>query len=172
MAPNRTYRTLKNSKLKYISLPLICFFISFVSCNEPILNKIKNKNIANEISNLHQSKDEIKAQEEKAALVRENDYSLEYEYPIREDEYYVVTYRFGQLGCFEIKLDIYLNKENDAKNISNNIVSKIESNPEFGKAQFENQIYSWRSVSRDINLELKIQNQERGIINFLIQQNK
>jgi hypothetical protein len=172
MYNNTTSISLKNGWLNYFSIPLICLFISLFSCNEPILNKIKNKNIAYEISNLHQSKDEIKAHEEKAALVRETDYSLEYEYPVREDESYVITYRFNDTGCFEIKLDIYLNKENDAKNISNGIKNKIESNPEYGKAQLENRIYSWHSVSKDINLELKTQNQERGIINFLIQQNK
>jgi len=150
----------------------ICLFFNLTSCDEPVLNQIKNKNIANEISNLHQSKDDIKALEDKAALIKETDYSLEYEYPVREDESYVITYRFNDAGCFEIKLDIYLNKEIDAKNISNNIKNKIERNPEYGKAQLKNQIYSWRSVSKDVALELKIQNQERGIINFLIHQNK
>jgi hypothetical protein len=149
---------------------LLSLTLCIFSCDTPVLNQLEALNTANEkINNLKKSKEEVKAIEDKAALVRESDYLLEYEYPIREDELYVIAYRFNTVGCYEIKLDTYFNGGSDAKRLSNRIVKNISSNPDYGKAAVLSDIYTWKSTTKKINIELNSQSQERGMINLIIQ---
>ncbi len=82
---------------------------------------------------LNKSMVAVKKTEEKAALTREQDDLLEYEYPIREDESYVVTYRFDDAGCFEIGLDTYLNTQKEAKNVMDGVLKILAEEPSYGE---------------------------------------
>ena len=112
------------------------------------------------VSDLNKTPLEIKKSEEKAALVRQENDFLEYEYPIQEDESYIVSYRFDEEGCFEIGFDTYFNKEEEAKNVVNGILSDLKQ--QYGDPKKEIDFYSWELDG--LTIELDIHNVERGMI--------
>lgn len=112
------------------------------------------------VSDLNKMPLDIKKSEEKAALVRQENDFLEYEYPVQEDEAYIVSYRFDEEGCFEIGFDTYFNKEEEAKNVVNGILSDLKQ--QYGDPKKETDFYRWELDS--LSIELDIQNVERGMI--------
>lgn len=116
------------------------------------------------VSYLNATTIDIKKAEEKAALVRQENNFLEYEYPINEDEAYVVSYRFNEEGCFEIGIDTYFNKEGDAQNVVDGIMHDMAA--EYGEPSRELDFYRWQKEG--ILIELDIQNVERGMIALTI----
>ncbi len=155
---------------------LIFFFftIYFISCDqESSYEKVEAiKAVSERISDLNKTIPNIKEIEDKAALVREDNYYLEYEYPIKEDESYVISYRFNAQGCFEIGIDTYFNKESDAQKIKRVIIKELAENPNFSDPTLENDFYKWCSLNDVITLELNIQNIERGTVSLSIFANR
>jgi hypothetical protein len=116
------------------------------------------------VLDLNKSDIDIKKSEEKEALVRqENDY-LEYEYPIQEDESYVVGFRFDRDGCFEIILDTYFNKQTDAENVITGILEDLKLT--YGQPLKEEEHYFWEKEG--VKIELDKHNVERGMITLTI----
>ncbi len=114
----------------------------FVACDEASQNEIANiKPVSKRINDLNKTMDEIKTMEDDAALMREDNYLLEYEYPVRENESYVITYRFKDNKCYEIKLDTYLDKEAYAKKIQQEVMTDMAENSDFSKTYI---LFLWK----------------------------
>lgn len=69
------------------------------------------KTISKRIEDINKTKTELKNSEDMVALISEEPLYLEFEYPVKENESYVIKYRFDDSGCYEIKLDTYFNKQ-------------------------------------------------------------
>ncbi|MCO6499588.1 MAG: hypothetical protein J5I47_04315 [Vicingus serpentipes] len=130
------------------------------------------KTISQRVADLNKSSIEIKELEEKAALSKQDNDYLEYEYPIREDEMYVVSYRFDDAGCFEIGLDTYFNQPEDAQNVVDGITKDLSLNKSFETPSKEKNIYRWMSVDKAVSIELDFQHAERGMISVTLFANK
>ena len=141
-----------------------------ISCDEESQNQIAGlRTITQRVEDLNKTKEEIKAIEETAALMKEENSLLEYEYPIRLDESYVTTYRFKNNKCYEIKMDTYLNQVAHAKKVQHEVISYINKNGTFSKTTLKKGIYHWESEDKHVFIDLNIQNIERGIVNLTIQ---
>ena len=152
---------------KLITILLVA--VVFTACDEASQNQIANiKTVSQRIEDLGKSVDAIKAMEESEALFKEDEFLLEYEYPIRDNESYVITYRFHNNACNEIKIDTYLNKESHTKKVQAEIMADIANNDEFGRGNIKNDIIKWTSKTRKVKLELNAQSIERGTISLVI----
>ena len=152
---------------KLITILLVA--VVFTACDEASQNQIANiKTVSERIEDLGKNAEAIKAMEETAALIKEDEFLLEYEYPIREDESYVITYRFHNNSCNEIKIDTYLNKESHTKKVQAEIMADIANNKQFERGKIKNDIIKWTNHDKKITLELNTQNIERGTLNLII----
>lgn len=143
------------------------------SCSEPVHERIDRINTVKEKLNyLGKTIEEIKAIEDAAALIKEDDYLLEYEYPIRENDTYVLTYRFKSAICYEFNIDAYLEKESHAKKVMKEILIDMANNESFGETSLKNQIYTWISTNSKTLVEFNILNIERGIVNLHVKSTK
>lgn len=153
-------------------ITLVCtliMLVGLVSCDEESQQRIAEvKTVSERIKDLHKSSEEIKSLEDDAALMRDEEYLLEYEYPVRETESYVVTYRFNNDACFEIKMDTYLNKEIYAKKVMKEVLTDMANNDNFKKTAYKNEGYHWSSSDGGIEVVLKTHNIERGTVNLII----
>lgn len=137
------------------------------SCNESITERADRINTVKEKLNyLGKTIEEIKAIEDVAALIKNDDYLLEYEYPIRENDTYVITYRFKNNICYEFNLDAYLEKESHAKKIMEGVLIDMANNKDFGKTFLKNQKYTWKSINNTTLVEFTTFNIKRGIVNL------
>lgn len=147
----------------------LMMLLTLTSCDEESQQRIAEvKTVSERIKDLDQSMEVIKAKEEGAALMLDKEYLLEYEYPVRESESYVVTYRFNNDKCFEIKLDTYLNKESYVKKVMKEVLADMANNDKFKRTSLKDGDYYWVSADRQIEVVLKTQNIERGTVNLLI----
>ena len=126
------------------------------------------KTVSERVQDLNKSTADIKQLEEKAALSKQDDDFLEYEYPVREDEMYVVSYRFDDAGCFEIGIDVYFNEEQEAQNVVDGIIKDISSNTSFNTPEKETSIYRWKTTDSKTLVELDFQHVERGMLAITI----
>lgn len=137
------------------------------SCSEPVHERIDRINTVKEkLDYLGKTIEEIKTIEDAAALVKEDEYLIEYEYPIRENDTYVITYRFKSAICYELNIDAYLEKESHAKKVMKEILIDMANNESFGETSLKNQIYTWISTNNNTLVEFNILNIERGIVNL------
>lgn len=150
-------------------ITIILVALILTACDEASQNQIANiKTVTERIEDLGKNAQAIKAIEESAALIKEDEFLLEYEYPIRENESYVITYRFHNNSCNEIKIDTYLNKESHTKKVQAEIMADIANNKQFKRGKIKNDIIKWIDQNEKITLELNTQNIERGTLNLII----
>lgn len=148
---------------------LMVLLTCFTACDDASQNQIANlKTVSERINDLHKTRATIKDMEDDAALMKEDKYLIEYEYPIGEDESYVITYRLKNDKCYEIKIDTYLNKESHTKKVQKEIMADMANNTNFGKTSFKDDIYHWDNSDNSVMVELNTHNIERGTINLLI----
>jgi len=150
---------------------IIILLISLFSCGEvgtSYEQVTALKTISERVQDLNKSAADIKQIEEKAALSKQNNDFLEYEYPIREDEMYVVSYRFDDSGCFEIGVDVYFDKEKEAQNVLMGIIKDLTQNNSFNYVGEENNIHRWETANKKALIELDFQHVERGMIAITI----
>lgn len=156
---------------KLLSLSILfSLVISLLSCeNGSPVEKIESiKTVSERVNDLKKTISEIKTFEDKDALSREEKLLLEYEYPIRENESYVVSYRFYNNVCIEINVSTYFNNEGDAQKVKKAILKDLKGNSTFSDPAFTNDIYKWISIDSTISMELNTQNIERGTIRLSI----
>lgn len=127
------------------------------------------KTISQRIEDINKTKTELKNSEDIVALISEEPLYLEFEYPVKENESYVIKYRFDDSGCYEIKLDTYFNKQDDAQKVLEAIVKDLEVNTTLGIPKKELDFYRWQNSK--ISIEINIQLIERGIISLTILNN-
>ena len=127
------------------------------------MNTVKEK-----LTYLDKSITEIKAIEDPAALMREDKYLLEYEYPIGENESYVITYRFNNNECFEFSLETYLDNKAYANKVVKHIISDMASNEGFKKTLLKNKVYHWESEATNTLVELRTIETNRGVVTLLV----
>ena len=154
-----------------LNLILIITLLSIISCGEMGSSYdqiIALKTTSQRVYDLDKSMDEIRQSEEKEALSREENDYLEYEYPIRMDESYIVSYRFDEAGCFEVGLDIYFNEQKEVQSVVDGIIEDLGTDEKYGAPQKETDFYRWESSDGAITIELDIQHIERGMIALTI----
>jgi len=147
-------------------LIVICLIVGLISCEESnSLEKVNAiKTVSERVSDLNKTISEIKSFEDKDALSRDEKQYLEYLYPIREDESYVVGYRFFDAVCFEIGITTYFNNKGDAKKVRRSILHDLKENSDFEASIKEKDFYQWRESGSTTKVELNTQGIERGII--------
>ena len=156
---------------KQLYLFIIISTLNIISCNETgtAYEKVSEiKTVSERVHDLHKTIIEIKNIEDEDALVRKEPLYLEYEYPIRENESYVVSYQFDDVGCVKIKLDTYFNKETDAQKVTKAIIKDLEVNTTFNFQKIEIDFYRWEDTKSKISIILNIQHIERGTISLTI----
>lgn len=162
---------MKTSTLSFV----IIILLSLIACGEvgtTYEQVTRLQTTSQRVPALNKTIEEVRELEEFAALSRLEDNYLEYEYPIRENESYVVNYRFDNNRCFRIGVDTYFNKRKDAQNVVNGIVKTLKADPLFGLPIKKHDVYQWESVNNEVSIELDIQHIERGTINLIISANK
>lgn len=143
--------------------------LSTISCGESAnerrdrINTVKEK-----LTYLDKSITDIKAIEDPAALMKEDKYLLEYEYPIGENESYVITYRFNNDECFEFSLETYLDNKTYANKVVKHILIDMANNENFKKTILKNKVYHWESESTNTLVELKTIETNRGVVTLLV----
>ena len=151
--------------VKYSTIIVLSLFA--FSCSEPVHERIDRINTVKEKLNyLGKTIEEIKTIEDVAALIKEDEYLIEYEYPIRENDTYVITYRFKSAICYEFNIDAYLEKESHAKKVMKEILIDMANNEDFGETTLNNQKYTWISIDKTTLVEFSTFNIERGIVNL------
>ena len=105
-------------------IPLFLFFIIILtSCggNGSYYEQFTNdKALTSRVLDLNQTIDDIR-KVEKGKLIRDDINLLKYVYEIGKNDTYQVTYQFDEKGCWEIGIDCYFEKEDDAQNVVNGI---------------------------------------------------
>lgn len=146
--------------------------LNVISCGEvgPTYEQITAiKPISQRIDDINKTKAELKNSEDLIALVFEEPLYLEFEYPVRENESYVIKYRFDDSGCYEIKLDTYFNKQDDTQKVLEAIIKDIDVNTTLGAPKKELDFYRWENSK--MSIEINTQLIERGIISITILNN-
>lgn len=126
------------------------------------------KTVSKRVNDINKTIPEIKNSEDQLALVIDEPLYLEYEYPMRENESYVVKYRFNASGCFEIKLDTYFNQQNDTRKVFDEIVKDLNVNTTFEETKKGIDFFRWENSNSKTVVELDAQHIERGIISISI----
>lgn len=122
---------------KYILNPVFWIFLFTVSCQssgKSVFEKI-NTSEAGDFRGItiRSSIEEVKKKESVAPGNEESDY-LFYEIPLdKKNEYYTLGYSFNEKGLYEILLDVYLDKPEDALQLFQDMKENFKSrygNPE------------------------------------------
>lgn len=129
----------------------------------------ENETVTNRILDLNTTINEIR-QKEKGKILKEGFDFIEYEYPIGNNDSYVVSYSFDDKGCWEIGVDCYFAKKEDALNVVEGFRTEISSS-EFGTPTNDNNLYRWKNTEESISIELDYQNTDRGILVLTIMAN-
>jgi hypothetical protein len=130
----------------------------------------EDKTIVNRVSDLNKTIDEIRRQEKGKALKEGFDF-LEYEYVIGNNDSYVVSYMFDEKGCFEIGIDCYFAKKEDAINVQEGFMSEINVT-NFGVPAEDNSLCRWKSADESVSIELDYINTDRGMLVLTIMANE
>lgn len=151
--------------ITYSTIIILSLFM--FSCSEPVHERMDRINTVKEKLNyIGKTIEEIKTIEDAAALVKEDEYLIEYEYPIRENDTYVITYRFKSDVCYEFNIDAYLEKESHARKVMKEILIDMANNEDFGETSLNNQKYTWKSINNTTLVEFTTFNIKRGIVNL------
>ncbi len=119
------------------------------------------KSFVSRTDDLNKTIGEIRTQE-KGKLIDEDLTLLKYVYEIGHNDTYTVVYLFDEKGCYEIGIDAYFGKEEDANSVVNGI--KEEMNSSSYKAEQEsNKLCRWKNTDESISIELDYENTARGL---------
>lgn len=155
-------------KLLFSYLSIVVITLMMISCGggeETYFNKvnIKDGGLIRGAS-LNESIELIKKLEDTKSLTDEEDDYLEYEYFIKEDDSYIVTYFFDDKGCYEINLDTYFDLSTDAKSVFEGYKSHFTN--KFGEAEDEDEYLTWDSEDGATTVEIDYSGLESGQVNI------
>ena len=120
--------------------------------------------------NVNDKVEDIKAKEEAAALMIEEEDMLEYEYPLKKEDSYVVTYSLDDMGVYEITLATYFELKEEAIKVKDGLKSKYDA--VYGAPSDEDDFYRWESDDGAIAVELDYVNIEEGQVMLIIMANE
>jgi hypothetical protein len=121
----------------------------------------KKKSLIERVQDLNMSINDIR-KKEKGKLINEQLTSLEYEYKIGDNDTYVITYLFDEVGCYEIGFDGYFGTEENAKLVLDGF--KNEITPEiYGVSEEDNQLYRWTKTDKSLTIELDYIDTPKGM---------
>lgn len=116
---------------------------------------------------LNDSKKKVKSQEKNSALIKEEgDYLLEYEYFLKEDDSYTISYSFDSEGCLEIAIATYFKEEDEAKSVLREFKNRF--NEKYGTPQLEDNLYKWKNEDQTVGVELDYLTLKEGMVSLTI----
>ncbi len=159
-------------KSSLVNISFIIIVLLLVSCgnNGTYYEQIsENKTVINRVSDLNKSISEIR-KSEKGKIVKEGIDFLEYEYPIGNNDSYVVSYFFDDKGCYEVSMDCYFAKKDDAEIVKDGFKNEI-SQSVYGTPTEDNGLYRWKNSDESVSIELDYINTDRGMLVLTIMAN-
>ena len=153
----------------YQLLSTTFFLVLFISCEQSSSYEQINdyKTIEERIGNLRKPYDEVKNNEDVDALIIEEHNLLEYDFPIRKNESYVVTYRFKDSICFSMGLSTYFNKQIEAKKVVRKILNELEKDSSYHLLEKKPDYVIWNNMEDATTVKLNLQHEERGIVSLI-----
>ncbi len=151
-------------KKKLVSISILILLSIIISCGEQgsYYEQFTNdKGFTSRISDLNKTIEEIRSKE-KGKLIKDDINLLKYVYEIGENDTYIVSYLFDKQGCFEIGIDGYFEKEEDANNVVNGIKSEMKESA-YNDAIEDNNLSRWKNFDDSISIELDYENTSRGL---------
>jgi hypothetical protein len=121
----------------------------------------KDKSFSSRIDDLNKSINEIRAQE-KGKRIKDDVDLLKFVYEIGGNDTYIVTYLFDEKGCFEIGIDGYFEKEEDANNVIDGIKKEMMASP-YGTGKDDNHLCRWTNTNKSVSVELDYRDTARGL---------
>ena len=121
-----------------------------------------DKSCTDRISSLNKHIDEIRAVE-KGKLIKDDVTLLKYVYDIGKNDTYIVSYLFDEKGCWEVGIDSYFEKAEDAQSLVNGIKAEISSSV-YGNPIEDNNLCRWKNPNGLASIELDYANTARGIV--------
>jgi len=131
---------------------------------------ISDKKASSRSLDLNKSLEEIRAIE-KGKLIKDDINLLKYVYEIGENDTYIVSYLFDEKGCWEVGIDTYFEKEEDAQNLVEGIKAEI-SGTDYGSPSEDNNLCRWKSPTGSASIELDYVNLGRGLVILTIMADK
>ncbi len=128
-----------------------------------------DKAFASRALDLNKTIDEIR-KEENGKLIRDDINLLKYVYEIGKNDTYQVTYQFDEQGCWEIGIDCYFEKEEDAQNVVDGIRSEITATA-YGSPTEDNSLCRWKSPDKSASIEVDYKETSRGLVILTIMAN-
>jgi hypothetical protein len=131
---------------------------------------VSDKNASSRVLDLNKSLEEIRSIE-KGKLIKDDINLLKYVYEIGKNDTYIVSYLFDEKGCWEVGIDTYFEKEEDAQNLVDGIKAEI-SGTDYGAPSEDNNLCRWKSPSESASIELDYVNLGRGLVILTIMADK
>jgi hypothetical protein len=151
-------------------LVIISFTISIFSCSESeTRNGIEHlKAISKRVTDLGKTIAEVKIMESNSVLIVEEKNRLEYEFPIRDNEYYDVVYRFKDSSCVKIKMTTHFNNSLDAEKVQRIVIKELNADTTFKRISQQAYYYQWIQNSGFTEVELRTENSSTGRVELTI----
>jgi len=153
---------------------LIAFFvvIGIYSCNDvkTSYDKLTESKIGKVyLNSINKSFEEIRNMENKDFLVAEDYDLLRYEHTLGEGgDTYQVTYRFDKKGCFEVGMDAYIDRIDNANRVVVGFKNYFNENKEFQQSRNDNNLFRWETLDQLLVAELDYGNAAKGRVALTI----
>jgi len=150
---------------KITSTSLLLFLLIVVSCGgigSYYEQFTKDKPFTSRIKDLNKTIDEVRANE-KGKLIRDDINLLKYVYEIGENDTYQISYQFDEKGCWEVGIDCYFEKEEDAVVLVEGVKSEMATTI-YGSPTEDNYLYRWGETGEPASIEVDYENTSRGLV--------
>lgn len=155
--------------VQFSFITVLLFFFSCKNDGSYYEQLSEQKTISNRILDLNKSINEIRKQE-KGKISKEGLDFISYEYTIGNNDSFALSYLFDEKGCYEISIDCYFAKKDDALNVLEGIKVELTSS-EYGIPTDDNYLLRWKNSKESVSIELDYKNTDRGLLVLTIMAN-
>lgn len=153
---------MKNNIAPAFLLILICIIVSCVGVGSYYEQFTKDKAFTDRINDLNKTINEVRSNE-KGKLIRDDVDLLKYVYEIGKNDTYQISYQFDDKGCWEVGIDCYFEKEEDAVNLVDGVKTEMMTTV-YGSPTEDNYLYRWKKSGEPASIEVDYKNTARGIV--------
>ena len=121
----------------------------------------KDKAFTSRIADIDKTIEEVRTFEE-VKIVKDDVSILKYVYEIGKNDTYIISYLFDGKGCYEIGIDAYFGKEEDASNVVDGIKSEMAAS-EYELVSEDNSLCRWKKADGSISIEIDYKDTSRGL---------
>ncbi len=159
---------MKHQLLKLTALFVILISVSCNSERNSYEQITALRTTQDRIKNLHKSFQEIIVYEDSDALTRSSATLLEYDFPIRENESYTISYRFKESICYQIGLNTYFNSQNEARKVINGISKELNTSGNYTLTGKGADYLLWNNTKNATTVKINTQHIERGTVFIIV----